>query len=392
MRLVRKELFMRHILTAALGLIIASSAAGQSVSSIRRQDGRTDTVIIRLDSARQAVRAAQGEMLMLNRTQRGQDELNSVQFARADDGMAAAERSLALAGRAMTLRQRTPRLGVTLSYEARETDRFGAYVSGVTPGSPADHAGIVAGDVITRIGSRSLARDAKSAADAPLPMVRATEAIAALSVGKPVEVELRRGTQTRTVRVTPVDDAISVQAWSTTAPSELFDVARDQVALTSRLQRMGTAPGAPGTFSFGFNTEGDRMELGMSSLFARFELAPMNEKLGTYFGATEGVLVVNEVPSRTAGVLMLTGSPMRTSITARSTGRAAVTVQGDSIAPRAAPEIPLEPGDVIISVDGRKVTTPSQLMRIVGTYDRGEEFKLQVVRQKRQEAITVKMP
>ena len=59
---------------------------------------------------------------------------------------------------------------------------------------------------------------------------------------------------------------------------------------------------------------------------------------------------------------------------------------------QAMPEVALEPGDVIISVDGRKVTTPSQLIRIVGTYDRGEEFKLQVMRQKRQESIPVKMP
>jgi S1-C subfamily serine protease len=65
-------------------------------------------------------------------------------------------------------------------------------------------------------------------------------------------------------------------------------------------------------------------------------------------------------------------------------------MQGDRV--RAVNTLGLEPGDVIVSVDGRKVTTPSQLMRIVSTYDRGDEFKLQIMRQKRAEALTVKMP
>ncbi len=32
---------------------------------------------------------------------------------------------------------------------------------------------------------------------------------------------------------------------------------------------------------------------GNNGLFASYELAPLNEKLGAYFGTTEGVLVVN---------------------------------------------------------------------------------------------------
>ena len=48
--------------------------------------------------------------------------------------------------------------------------------------------------------------------------------------------------------------------------------------------------------------------------------------------------------------------------------------------------------DIGLSVDGRKVTSPSQLMRIVGTYEHNDEFKLQIMRQKRAETLTVKMP
>ena len=74
----------------------------------------------------------------------------------------------------------------------------------------------------------------------------------------------------------------------------------------------------------------------------------------------------------------------------------AVIVEGrplEASASRRAPvKIPVEPGDVILSVDGRKVTSPSQLMRIVGSYDHNDEFRLQILRQKRAETLTIKMP
>ncbi len=52
----------------------------------------------------------------------------------------------------------------------------------------------------------------------------------------------------------------------------------------------------------------------------------------------------------------------------------------------------LQPGDVIVSVDGRKVDSPSQLVRILGSYDSGDTFKLQVMRQKKAETLTARMP
>jgi S1-C subfamily serine protease len=86
---------------------------------------------------------------------------------------------------------------------------------------------------------------------------------------------------------------------------------------------------------------------------ADLELAPVNEKLGSYFGVSEGVLVI-DVPAK--------GS------------------------------LGLAPGDVVTAVDGRKVSNPGQLMRILGTYEKNEEFKLQIMRQKRTETVTAKLP
>src|ERR1019366_3906141 len=86
-------------------------------------------------------------------------------------------------------------------------------------------------------------------------------------------------------------------------------------------------------------------------------------------------------------------------ISCRGTGGAGVTYidgapgQSGYWARRQVPvNIGLEPGDVIVSVDGRKVSNPSQLMRIVGTYEHNDEFKLQIMRQKHAETLTVKMP
>jgi putative serine protease PepD len=63
-------------------------------------------------------------------------------------------------------------------------------VSGVNPGSPAAEAGIQAGDIITHIdGRRALVRDTE-----PLRERLRRE-------GQQIELSLRRGAETRTVRI-----------------------------------------------------------------------------------------------------------------------------------------------------------------------------------------------
>jgi S1-C subfamily serine protease len=75
--------------------------------------------------------------------------------------------------------------------------------------------------------------------------------------------------------------------------------------------------------------------------FADLELAPINPELGSYFGATEGVLVVRAGEQATLG---------------------------------------LKGGDVLLTIDGRKVTTPAGAMRILRSYERGETIRIEVLR------------
>jgi S1-C subfamily serine protease len=85
---------------------------------------------------------------------------------------------------------------------------------------------------------------------------------------------------------------------------------------------------------------------------ADLELAPLNPDLGQYFGTSDGVLVIN-VP-----------------------GESSLGVKG---------------GDVILSVDGRKATGPSSLLRIRRSYDEGDSFRLDIMRNKTRTSVTGKL-
>ena len=315
--------------------------------------------------------------------------------------------------------QRQPHLGIGVDTRPRDTDKWGAYVDMVTPGSPADKAGILSGDIIMRIAGKSLTeRPAKGEGrEESSPGLRLINIVSQLEAGKPVDVELRRGSQNRTVKITPVedDDMAAIArvmpdrspvagrlAWTMPGRSLGGTLAPEPMTQFDAPSMSIFSDGAPGSYFYSFDSNG---------LFANLELVSLNEKLGSYFGATEGVLVVSTEAHRMFGepVAMPRDVVVRkrgdsTVVTPRASGgvggrsrfdTAAVYIDGVPAQPdvrRARIDIGLEPGDVIVSVDGRKVTTPSQLMRIVGTYDRGEEFKLQIMRQKRAEALTVKMP
>jgi S1-C subfamily serine protease len=87
--------------------------------------------------------------------------------------------------------------------------------------------------------------------------------------------------------------------------------------------------------------------------FAGLELASITPKLGAYFGATDGVLVVSAPES---------GS------------------------------FKLEDGDVIQSIDGRKPEDGGHALRILRSYKSGEKLNLQVLRQRAPLTLAVTMP
>ena len=87
--------------------------------------------------------------------------------------------------------------------------------------------------------------------------------------------------------------------------------------------------------------------------WGHMEMVSLTERLGKYFGTDKGLLVVR------------------------------------------APEddnLKLEDGDVIQSIDGREPNSVSHAMRILGSYQSGEELELQIMRDKRQQTLKIEMP
>lgn len=318
------------------------------------------------------------ELELARPTMRAMDTLRLRELRNTNELLA---RSRDLGERSMQVFLAKPRIGVNVAFEARESDRYGAYVTAVTPGGPAAKAGLRAGDIITKIGKQSLtAPDSiRREAGSSVPAFRLLQIVSRLEAGKSVEFEYRRGNDTRKTSLLPADDdgfayyvegvpgaganAGTMLPRSGGGAGGVFGTLPPGAAAGGRMtvtpRGSVTATDVPFETRFFENfargATGDR--IAMISAFggplADLELAPLNEKLGSYFGVTEGVLVI-DVPEK------------------------------DNLG--------LIPGDVITAIDSRKVSSPSQLFRVLGTYDRGEEFKLQVTRQRRSETISSKAP
>jgi S1-C subfamily serine protease len=240
---------------------------------------------------------------------------------------------------------RRARLGLKVNLRARSTDSVGAYVDAVTPNGPAAKAGIQSGDLITKVDGKSVLAGHQAEADGDresLPGLHLIELAARLQPNDTVAVEFRRGTDRKTVSVVTADE-----------PDILFEGRPGGRALSFRYFR----PDGPGGLPLPLDDSDLGQQFGMGpflygSPLADLELAPLNPELGQYFGATSGVLVVS--------------------------------------APRGS-ELGLKGGDVVLAVDGRKPASPSQLLRILRSYERGETFKIEILRKQKRETVTGKV-
>jgi S1-C subfamily serine protease len=239
---------------------------------------------------------------------------------------------------------RRARLGLKVNLRARSTDSVGAYVDAVTPNGPAAKAGIQSGDIITKLDGKSVLAGHQAEADGDresLPGLHLIELAAQLEPNDTVAVEFRRGKNRKTVSVVTADER-----------DILFEARPGGRAMGFRYFR----PDGPGRVPVPLeDTDFEHFGMGRflyGSPLADLELAPLNPDLGQYFGASSGVLVVS--------------------------------------APKDS-ELSLKGGDVVLAVDGRKPASPSQLLRILRSYERGESFKIEVLRKRKQEVVTGKV-
>lgn len=232
------------------------------------------------------------------------------------------------------------RIGVLVNTVADSAaDRYGARIDGVTPGGPAEKAGLKSGDIITKFNGKALAGSASQDLDSDesAPGHRLIELAHELDPGDTVKIEYRRGTETKSA--TLVADEGRAFAFDGMGP-----MMRGEMEM----------PKMP--FVFGDGDEHMNMGMGafcMGDAWCELDLVTLNPDLGDYFGSKEGVLVVK-----------------------------APTDSG----------LPLKGGDVILSIGGRKPTSPSHAMRILRSYDAGETVSIEIMRHQKRSTISWTVP
>ncbi len=230
-----------------------------------------------------------------------------------------------------------PRIGVRVGVSAdKEKDKVGARIEEVTPDGPADKAGLKGGDILTRFNGVALGGVKSDDEDVSGPGKKLIALAQKLDAGDTVEVEYRRGSDTRKARIVAEDlGGMAMNGWRMRGGGPDM---RGMVMPRIEIPRM--FEGGPGEFRF-FN---DRLDGGL-------ELTDLNPDLGEYFGAKEGVLVLRTPTDST---------------------------------------IPLKAGDVILAIDGRTPKSEAQAHRILGSYESGETAKVDVLRKQKKLTLTWK--
>lgn len=248
---------------------------------------------------------------------------------------------------------RRARLGVTVDLRKSEKDSVGATIESVTPSGPAAKAGLRSGDIITKLNGKALTvrerslrqrNEEDTEEEKSLPGVRLIELAAKLEPNDTISIEYRRGDQTKTTQLVTGNERFGPNIFAFGGPDG------DPIRIPG--EGIGR-PGMPGVRTFFRNgPEGAANWFSFGGAFADLELAPLNPDLGSYFGTSEGVLVID--------------APAKSSLG-------------------------LKGGDVILSVDGRKPTGPGSLLRILRTYEPGETVKLEIMRNKSRLTINSKI-
>jgi S1-C subfamily serine protease len=224
---------------------------------------------------------------------------------------------------AYTMTDNRGRIGVIVKTDADpESDKIGAKIEGVTPGGPAEKAGLKVGDVITKFSGTSLADVKAEDEEESGPGKKLVELARKLEPGDTVQVEYRRGSDAKKATLVAEDLGSSFRVEMPEVRGMIMPHIADM------------------NFEF-FEPWGD------------MSFVSLNPDLGEYFGTKEGILVV-KAPSDSS--------------------------------------LPLRGGDVILTIGGRKPTSPSHAMRILRSYDEGETVSIELMRKQKRVTLSWKVP
>jgi S1-C subfamily serine protease len=185
------------------------------------------------------------------------------------------------------------RIGVLVRTDASaESDKVGAKIEAVTPGSPAEKAGLKVGDIITKFAGTSLGGIEPEDEDESGPGGKLVALARKLEPGDTVRIEYRRGSDTK----------------QATLVAEDLDGGMRDGAMRMDMGPMVAMPRMPGMdFEWSFGEP-----------WSDLELVSLNPDLGDYFGTKEGVLVVkapadSTLPLRGGDVILSIGGRKPTS-------------------------------------------------------------------------------
>ena len=243
----------------------------------------------------------------------------------------------------VVIQARRGRLGVLVDLtQDASRDSVGARIAGVTPGGPAERAGVRTDDIVLRLNGTRLATGGAVRGDDAEgqsgPGTRLIELASRLDAGDTVRLDVRRGAQpmTFTFPAGESDTDVIVRRYMGDAMVGVLPRLREGIA--------NIVPHIGGQGQF-------EVQVGRS--MADIELVRINPGLAEYFGTSEGLLVVD--------------APSDSSLGLRS-------------------------GDVILSIGGRRPTSPAHALRILSTYDAGENVSFEIYRSKRRTTVNGRMP
>jgi S1-C subfamily serine protease len=203
-----------------------------------------------------------------------EQKLKVAQERMEQDAREMAELSLSLNGdhdaidhRVKLIVMERPTLGMSIDMKSGSTDAgAGVRVVSVSPGGPAELAGIRANDLIVSLSGTPLHADAQHSAPQQLHSI-----MKAAKSGEPLAIEYRRDGKAYKAQIVPKDSMLSHQDLNLPPLPEILALEDHEGNAMTRVMHLG---------------------LHDSSGFGAAEMVDLSPALGSYFGTDKGLLIV----------------------------------------------------------------------------------------------------
>ena len=323
-------------LLAAIAVVAAGRAWGQEGYAASEEE--LERVEAELE-AREAEREARREEVEA-RLEEAQARLEEAAQEVAELSARLSEDALFITLRGLDEIGPRPMLGVNVG--TPDEGRTGVRIVGVTPGGPADQAGLRSGDVMVAIDDEDLIGD--DAGDRLTAFMKSVEA------GQEVTVRYRRDGKEDTVRVVPEEmDPFRIAIGSPGADWEINLRGLEELEKLEELEHLEELA----ELEFSAGAHGVHFGMGFPGRWRSLEMVSLTPELGDYFDAEKGLLVVRAPEDEALG---------------------------------------LEDGDVIVAIDGREPTSPKHAMRILRSYEAGETIRFSIIRKRKSKTLEVVLP